>query len=146
MLLVMAIAADPAASRSMQVSVLLFPPVRDFCNLLIPSRLANRFLSGEREQRTLLVGPVGKARIFSEWLGDAEVFGFGIRGSVADDESQESRLLHVSRVSDASMLQRIISNEAIRQIVLPQLPLDQEGLSCLVDFSDSSSLILRRSA
>ena len=97
------------------------------CHFVIPSRLADQLFSAEHEQRTLLVGPVEKAREFSRWILETKAFGFGLRGSLPD-ESDEGRLLHVARVSDSAMLLRIIRQEGIRQIILLEFPIDREGL------------------
>ena len=96
------------------------------CHFVIPSRLADQLFSAEHEQRTLLVGPVEKAREFSRWILETKAFGFGLRGSLADES--EGSLLHVARVSDSAMLHRIIRQEGIRQMILLEFPIDREGL------------------
>ena len=53
------------------------------CHFVIPSRLADQLFSAEHEQRTLLVGPVEKAREFSRWILETKAFGFGLRGSIS---------------------------------------------------------------
>ena len=49
------------------------------CHFVIPGRLADQLFSAEHEQRTLLVGPVEKAREFSRWILETKAFGFGLR-------------------------------------------------------------------
>jgi exopolysaccharide biosynthesis polyprenyl glycosylphosphotransferase len=112
------------------------------CHFFVPSRLADQLFSDEHEQRTLLVGPVEKARAVNKWILETAAFGFGLRGSPTDDESEEGRVLHVTRVSDVSMLQRIIRHEGIRQILLLELPLDQEGLNLVVDAANKAGVRL----
>ena len=111
------------------------------CHFVIPSRLADQLFSAEHEQRTLLVGPVEKAREFSRWILETKAFGFGLRGSLAD-ESDEGRLLHVARVSDSAMLDRIIRQEGIRQIILLEFPIDREGLDQIVDVARKAGVRL----
>ena len=112
------------------------------CHFFVPSRLADQLFSDEHEQRTLLVGPVDKAREVSKWILETAAFGFGLRGSMTDDDSEEGRVLHVTRVSDVTMLQRIIRHEGIRQILLLELPLDQEGLNLVVDAANKAGVRL----
>ena len=65
-----------------------------------------------------------------------------MRGKPTEDDSEEGRVLHVTRVSDVNMLQRIIRHEGIRQILLLELPLDQEGLNLVVDAANKSGVRL----
>ena len=85
------------------------------------------FFPMQHEQRTLLVGPVEKAREINKWILETAAFGFGLRGKPSEGDEEEGRVLHVTRVSDVSMLHRIIRHEGIRQILLLELPLDPEG-------------------
>ncbi|HEY5779326.1 MAG TPA: exopolysaccharide biosynthesis polyprenyl glycosylphosphotransferase [Terrimicrobiaceae bacterium] len=112
------------------------------CHFFVPSRLADQLFSDEHEQRTLLVGPVDKAREVNKWILETAAFGFGLRGSMTDDDSEAGRVLHVTRVSDVTMLQRIIRHEGIRQILLLELPLDQEGLNLVVDAANKAGVRL----
>ena len=102
------------------------------CHFFIPERLADQLFSDEHEQRTLLIGPVEKAREVSKWMLETAAFGFGMRGSAIEGDD-EGRILHVTRVSNETMLQRIIWHERIRQILLLELPFDQEGLGLIAD-------------
>ena len=65
-----------------------------------------------------------------------------MRGSVADDDGEESRVLHLARVSDVAMLERIISYEGIKQILLLEIPLDQEGLDLVVGAANKAGVRL----
>ena len=112
------------------------------CHFLIPSRLADQLFSDEHEQRTLLVGPVEKARAVNKWILDTAAFGFGWRGKPSEGDEEEGRVLHMTRVSDVSMLQRIIRHEGIRQILLLELPLDQEGLNLVVETANRAGVRL----
>ena len=112
------------------------------CHFLIPSRLADQLFSDEHEQRTLLVGPVEKARAVNKWILDTAAFGFGWRGKPSEGDEEEGRVLHITRVSDVSMLQRIIRHEGIRQILLLELPLDQEGLNLVVETANRAGVRL----
>jgi hypothetical protein len=51
------------------------------CHFLIPQRMADQLFADEHEQRTLLIGPVEKAREVNNWLIETRAFGFGLRGS-----------------------------------------------------------------
>ena len=96
-------------------------------------KLANHlFASEEYGQRTLLIGPVEKARDIANWIDETAAFGFGIKGSVTDEDHEEPRVLHVTRVLDVAMLDRIVRHEGIKQILLLELPLDQEALDLIV--------------
>jgi lipopolysaccharide/colanic/teichoic acid biosynthesis glycosyltransferase len=112
------------------------------CHLLLPKRLAEALLSSEEhEQRTLLIGPIEKARSFSGWIEKTAALGFGVTGSVrSDDEDEESRILHVTHVSDGAMLERIIMNEGIRQVVLLEIPSDREALALLLDTANKTGV------
>jgi exopolysaccharide biosynthesis polyprenyl glycosylphosphotransferase len=112
------------------------------CHIFIPSRLADQLFSDEHEQRTLLVGPVDKARAVNKWILDTAAFGFGLRGKPSEDDEEEGRVLHVTRVSDVTMLDRIIRHEGIRQILLLELPLDQEGLNLVVNVANKAGVRL----
>ena len=91
----------------------------------------------------MLIGPVDKARGISKWIEETAAFGFGMKGSVrTDDEEEESRILHVSRVSDVSMLERIIRNEGIKQILLLEIPLDPEALGLVVNAANKAGVRL----
>ena len=98
------------------------------CHFLIPRRLADQLFSAEHEQRTLLVGAADKAREFNRWILETKAFGFGLRGKSSEGDEEEGPLLHVARVSDSAMLQRIIRHEGIRQIILLEFPIDRDGL------------------
>ena len=112
------------------------------CHFLIPGRLADHLFSDQHEQRTLLVGPVEKARAVSKWILETAAFGFGLRGSPSEDEGEEGRILHMTRVSDVAMLQRIIRHEGIRQILLLELPLDPEALDLVVNVANKAGVRL----
>jgi exopolysaccharide biosynthesis polyprenyl glycosylphosphotransferase len=112
------------------------------CHFLIPGRLADQLFSEQHEQRTLLVGPVEKAREINKWILDTAAFGFGLRGKPSEGDEDEGRVLHVTRVSDVSTLDRIIRHEGIRQILLLELPLDLEGLNLVVDAANKAGVRL----
>jgi exopolysaccharide biosynthesis polyprenyl glycosylphosphotransferase len=112
------------------------------CHFLIPGRLADLLFSDQHEQRTLLVGPVEKAREISKWILETAAFGFGLRGKPSEGDEEEGRVLHVTRVSDVSMLNRIIRHEGIRQILLLELPLDPEALNLVVDAANKAGVRL----
>ena len=44
------------------------------------------FSRRQHEQRTLLIGPVDKAREIAKWIEETAAFGFGMSGSVTDSE------------------------------------------------------------
>jgi exopolysaccharide biosynthesis polyprenyl glycosylphosphotransferase len=149
-LVVFVAAMDPEVSRFVKLSLLggflgILYVVFLLCHLLVPKRLADALFSSEEyEQRTLLIGPVEKARGISKWIEETAAFGFGLKGSVRtdDDEEEESRILHVSRVSDVSMLERIIRNEGIKQILLLEIPLDPEALGLVVNAANKAGVRL----
>ena len=45
------------------------------CHFFIPGKLADQLFSEQHEQRTLLVGPVDKAREINRWILDTAAFG-----------------------------------------------------------------------
>jgi exopolysaccharide biosynthesis polyprenyl glycosylphosphotransferase len=149
-LVVFVAAMDPEVSRFLKLSLLfgflgILYLVFLLCHLVVPKRLADALFSSEEyEQRTLLIGPVEKARGISKWIEETAAFGFGMKGSVRtdDDEEEESRILHVSRVSDVSMLERIIRNEGIKQILLLEIPLDPEALGLVVNAANKAGVRL----
>jgi exopolysaccharide biosynthesis polyprenyl glycosylphosphotransferase len=146
LLLTMALGMEPEF-RHMRIAVLFaflgtVYVVFLVCHFLIPSRLADQLFSDEHEQRTLLIGPVDKARAVNKWILETAAFGFGLRGQPSEDDSEEGRVLHVTRVSDVNMLQRIVRHEGIRQILLLELPLDQEGLNLVVDAANRAGVRL----
>ncbi len=148
-LVVVVAAMDPEVSRLFKLSLLfgflgILYVVFLLCHLVVPKRLADALFSSEEyEQRTLLIGPVDKARGISKWIEETAAFGFGMKGSVrTDDEEEESRILHVSRVSDVSMLERIIRNEGIKQILLLEIPLDPEALGLVVNAANKAGVRL----
>jgi exopolysaccharide biosynthesis polyprenyl glycosylphosphotransferase len=113
------------------------------CHLVVPKRLADILFSAEGyEQRTLLVGPVEKARKIAKWIEETAASGFGMRGSVPDDDGEESRILHVTRVTDVAMLERIIKNEGIKQMLLLEIPLDPEALGLVVNLANRTGVRL----
>ena len=59
-----------------------------------------------------------------------------------EDEREEARVLHVTRVSDVLMLERIIKHEGIKQILLLELPLDEEGLDLVVGAANRAGVRL----
>ncbi len=138
-MLVMVLAAmNTEESKMLRLSVLagflvVFYVVLLICHLFLVRKLANHlFASEEYGQRTLLIGPVEKARDIANWIDETAAFGFGIKGSVTDEDHEESRVLHVTRVLDVAMLDRIVRHEGIKQILLLELPLDQEALDLIV--------------
>ena len=147
-LIVLVAAMDPMGSRTLKFSLLfgfllVLYGVFLLCHLFLPKKLADQlFSSEEHEQRTLLIGPVDKAREMAKWIEETAAFGFGMRGSVTDEEGEESRILHVTRVSDVAMLERIIRNEGIKQILLLEIPLDPEALSLVVNVANKAGVRL----
>ena len=112
------------------------------CHFLIPGRLADQLFSEQHEQRTLLVGPVEKAREMNRWILETSAFGFGLRGKPSEGDEEEGRVLHVPRVSSVSMLDRIIRHEGIRQILLLELPLDPDALNLVVNAANKAGVRL----
>jgi exopolysaccharide biosynthesis polyprenyl glycosylphosphotransferase len=148
-LVVLAAAMDPTSPRLVKLSLffgflVILYAVFLICNRFVPKQLADQlFSSEEHAQRTLLIGPIDKARDISKWIEETAAFGFGMKGSVStDDEDEESRILHVSRVSDVSMLERIIRNEGIKQILLLEIPLDPEALGLVVNVANRTGVRL----
>ena len=137
-MIVVVLAPMATESRILRLSVLAgFLVVFYFdlliCHLFLVRQLANHlFASEEYGQRTLLIGPVEKARDIVNWIDETAAFGFGIKGSVPDEDHEESKVLHVTRVLDVAMLDRIVRHEGIKQILLLELPLDQEALDLIV--------------
>ena len=117
-------------------------PVFLICHILLPKSLADHLFSNERAQRTLLIGPVDQARVIARWLEETAAFGFGMRGSVTDDDGEEPRLLHITRVSDVAVLERVIKHEGIRQIILLGLPTEKEALDLVVDTANKLGVCL----
>ena len=147
MLVVMLAAVDPPGSRPLKLTLLFgfllaLYVVFLICHLFLPRKLADQLFSDAHEQRTLLIGPVEKARDIAKWIEETAAFGFGMRGSVTDDDGEESRVLHVTRVSDVAMLERIIRHEGIKQILLLEIPLDQEGLDLVVGAANKAGVRL----
>ena len=145
-LVVMLAAVDPPGSRLLKLALvfgflLSVYVVFLICHLFLPRRLADQLFSEGYLQRTLLIGPVDKAREMSKWIDETAAFGFGMTGSVIDEKG-ESRILHVTRVSDALMLERIIKNEGIKQIILLEIPLDPEALSLVVNVANKAGVCL----
>jgi lipopolysaccharide/colanic/teichoic acid biosynthesis glycosyltransferase len=103
------------------------------CHFLIPARLADQLFSAEYNQRTLLIGPIEKAREVNKWILETAAFGFGLRGKPNEDGEEEERVLHLARVWDSATLYRIIRQEGIGQIILLGFPIDREALHQIVD-------------
>jgi exopolysaccharide biosynthesis polyprenyl glycosylphosphotransferase len=113
------------------------------CHLFLLRWLADFLFSSKGyEQRTLLIGPVDKAREIAKWIEKTAAFGFGMRGSVPDEDGEEARILHVTRVTDVTMLERIIKNEGIRQMLLLEIPLDPERLALIVNTANKTGVRL----
>jgi exopolysaccharide biosynthesis polyprenyl glycosylphosphotransferase len=112
------------------------------CHFFLPGKLADQLFSEQHEQRTLLVGPVEKARAVNQWILDTAAFGFGLRGKPSEGDEEEGRVLHITRVSSVAMLDRIIRHEGIRQILLLELPLDPEALNLVVDAANKAGVRL----
>ena len=112
------------------------------CHFVIPGKLADQLFSEQHQQRTLLVGPVDKAREMNRWILETAAFGFGLRGKPSEGDEEEGRVLHVTRVSNVSMLDRIIRHEGIRQILLLELPLDPDALNLVVNAANKAGVRL----
>ena len=146
-LVVMLAAVDPPGSRVLKALLFGFLlsvyVVFLICHLFLPRKLADHLFTEAHAQRTLLIGPVDKAREMAKWIEETAAFGFGVRGSVIDDdedEHEDARVLHVTRVSDVLMLERIIKHEGIKQILLLELPLDEEGLDLVVGAANKAGV------
>ena len=109
------------------------------CHFLIPGKLADQLFSDQHEQRTLLVGPVDKARAMNRWILETSAFGFGLRGKPSEATRRGARA-PVPRVSSVSMLDRIIRHEGIRQILLLELPLDPDALNLVVNAANKAGV------
>ena len=146
LLLTLALGMEPEF-RHMRIA-LLFPflgsiyVVFVICHFLVPRRLAEQLFSNEHEQRTLLVGPVEKAREISKWILETAAFGFGMRVKPSEGDEEEGRVLHIARVSDSAMLQRVIRQEGIGQIILVEFPFDREGLRQIADVARKTGVRL----
>ncbi|MGB8464569.1 MAG: hypothetical protein WCE49_06470, partial [Terrimicrobiaceae bacterium] len=96
MLLVLLAAMDAPVSRALILHrlggfLLVLYFVFLTCHLLLPKRLAEQLFSDEHEQRTLLIGPVDKARDIAKWIEEVAAGAFGMSGSVTEDDGKESR-------------------------------------------------------
>ena len=148
-LVVLLAAVDPPGSRLLKLTLILgfllaLYVVFLICHLFLPRKLADQLFSEAHEQRTLLIGPVKKARDVAKWIKETAAFGFGMRGSpgsVTDDE-EESPVLHLARVSDVAMLERVITRDGIKQILLLEIPLDQEELDLVVGAANKAGVRL----
>ena len=143
---VMLAAVDPPGSRVLKLELVLGFLLSVYivfliCHLFLPRKLADHLFAEGYLQRTLIIGPVKKAREISKWIEETAAFGFGMAGSVIDEEGK-SRILHVTRVSDGLMLERIIKNEGIKQIILLEIPLDPETLSLVVNVANKAGVCL----
>ena len=102
------------------------------CHFFLPKSLADQTSRENTRSGEDFIGPVDKAREMAKWIEETAAIAFGMSGSVTDDDREESRILHVTRVSGVGMLERIIRNEGIKQILLLEIPLDPEGLGLVV--------------
>ena len=151
-IVVMLAAVDPPGSRVLKLDLVFGFLISVYvvfliCHLFLPRKLADHLFAEGYLQRTLIIGPVKKAREISKWIEETAAFGFGVRGSVTDDDDEEddreeARVLHVTRVSDVLMLERIIKHEGIKQILLLELPLDEEGLDLVVGAANRAGVRL----
>jgi exopolysaccharide biosynthesis polyprenyl glycosylphosphotransferase len=147
-LIVLVAAVDPPGSRLLKLALIfgflgLLYVVFLICHLFVPRQLAEQLFSKEEyEQRTLLIGPIDKARGISKWIEETAAFGFGMKGTVTTDDDEESRILHLTRVADVAMLERIIRNEGIKQIILLEIPLDPEALGLVVNVANRAAVRL----
>jgi lipopolysaccharide/colanic/teichoic acid biosynthesis glycosyltransferase len=146
-LVVLLAAVDPPGSRVLKLSLILGFLLVSYivllsCHLFLPGRLADQLFSGEYEQRTLLIGPVEKAREIARWFDQTAAFKFGLKGSVADNDSEKSRILHISRVEDVALLEKVIMHEGIKQIILLEIPLDKEALRLTVNVANRTGVCL----
>ncbi len=146
LLVAMWAAAEPPGSRVLKLALVFGFLLSVYfvfliCHLFLPRTLADQLFSEAHEQRTLLIGPVDKAREMDRWMEETAAFGFGMAGSVIDEKGK-SRILHVTRVSDVLMLERIIKGEGIKQIILLEIPLDPETLSLVVNVANKAGVCL----
>ena len=155
-LVVMLATVDPPGSRVLKLALvagflLSVYVVFLICNLSLPRKLADHLFAEGHSQRTLIIGPVKKAREIFEWIEETAAFGFGVRGSVTDDDDdedddeddrEEARVLHVTHVSDVLTLERIIKHQGIKQILLLEPPLDEEGVDLVVGAANKAGVRL----
>ena len=81
MLVVMLAAVDPPGSRPLKLTLLFgfllaLYVVFLICHLFLLRKLADHLFSEAHEQRTLLIGPVEKARDIARWIEETAAFGF----------------------------------------------------------------------
>jgi hypothetical protein len=65
-----------------------------------------------------------------------------MRVKPSEGDEEEGRVLHIARVSDSAMLQRVIRQEGIGQIILVEFPFDREGLRQIADVARKTGVRL----
>jgi FlaA1/EpsC-like NDP-sugar epimerase len=137
-----------ATSRLLEVSLvfsflLVLYIVFLTCHAFLRKRWGDQLFPREKhEEKILLIGPVEKARKIARWIEETAAFGTGSGVSEINAEDEESRILHVTRVPDVAVLERMIRNERIKQIILLEIPVDRQTQTLVVDVGNKAGIRL----
>ena len=107
-------------------------------NLLLPGFLARMlFAPAPHIQRTLLVGPLDRAKEIDLWLKETAAFDFGVRAG-KNQNDEDDNVLHLEEIGDIERLRRLTEKEGVRQILLLDLPDDTQQLNQVIDVADEA--------
>jgi Undecaprenyl-phosphate glucose phosphotransferase len=135
-LLVLVLLKDPGISRLFLFSfLLLLYLVFLVTHFWLPKLLLKTLFSDRHGRRVLLVGPTEKVREMKIWCQQTAELGLDI-SNFLEDPAQISGAANLSIASDLDRLERTIRHDRIQQIILLQLPPDQNDLKDIVKLTD----------
>lgn len=96
-----------------------------FSHHYLPEFLARRIFTGEREEKTLLIGSSQKARQLRKWLRRKAEIGLRTEGLISDEPSTEA-VDGIPVLGNSDCLEEVIRERGITQIILLEFPLYTE--------------------
>jgi exopolysaccharide biosynthesis polyprenyl glycosylphosphotransferase len=123
-LLVLVLFKDPQISRLFLFTYLpLLYIVFFYAHRRLPRFLMRTFFSERYQHRTLLVGPLGKAREMEDWCKQTAELGLDISNFMDNPAN-----VHIAQSDNLPLLEKTISQGRIQQLILLELPKEQKTL------------------
>jgi exopolysaccharide biosynthesis polyprenyl glycosylphosphotransferase len=101
-------------------------------NRYLSRRLASYLFHGTRQGRVLLIGSAAKAELISHWLQSKRIFGIQTVGILNDSPDEDTLNPLFPRLGSLSQAEQTIREQNITQVILLELPNDEEAYRRLI--------------
>jgi putative colanic acid biosynthesis UDP-glucose lipid carrier transferase len=127
-LLLLVLFKDPQISRLFLFSYLpLLYVVFFYAHRHLPRFVMRTFFSNRYQRKALLVGPTEKAREMKDWCKQTVELGLDI-SYLVENSAEQDGFVHLTEIENLRLLERTIARGRIQQLILLELPSQQQVL------------------